>query len=98
MGVSSKPLPSNKRSWLSDSRQGLMWLAIKCSGRSTWLLVLHLAGSAQINEFHQGLNGPVSQDRLPPATEWPALLQAAGLQLLVGDDQPGLFLLVAKRA
>lgn len=69
--------------------------ALRPAGR---LLVLHLAGSAQINEFHQGLNGPVSQDRLPPATEWPALLQAAGLQLLVGDDQPGLFLLVAKRA
>ena len=69
--------------------------ALRPGGR---LLVLHLAGSAQINTFHQGLDGPVCQDRLPPATTWPVLLQTAGLQLLGCDDQPDLFLLVAKCA
>ena len=66
--------------------------ALRPDGR---LLVLHLAGSTQINEFHRGLAGPVCRDRLPASAEWPALLQATGLRRLASVDQPDLFLMEA---
>lgn len=60
------------------------------------LAILHLAGSAQINAFHASLSGPVCQDRLPAATEWPALLRAAEMELARFTDREDLFLLQAR--
>jgi demethylmenaquinone methyltransferase/2-methoxy-6-polyprenyl-1,4-benzoquinol methylase len=67
-------------------------LSLKPDGR---LLVVHLAGSAQINEFHGGLDGPVCHDHLPPAADWLSLLQPVGLKLQQAIDQPDLFLIEA---
>lgn len=61
------------------------------------LIVLHLSGSAELNAFHASLSGPVNQDRLPPAPEWPGLLAATGWEALVLEDRPELFLLRARR-
>jgi len=68
---------------------------IKPGGR---LLVLHLAGSVPLNAFHQQVGGPVAQDRLPPAAEWPALLEPAGLRLVSAEDREDLFLVTAQVA
>jgi SAM-dependent methyltransferase len=62
------------------------------------LTILHLAGSAQINAFHAGLREPVCHDRLPGADAWPALLHAAGLELISLTDREDLFLLRARPA
>ncbi len=60
------------------------------------LLVLHLAGSTRLNEFHRQVGGPVGGDRLPPAEEWPALLEPAGLTVALAEDRDDLFLLRAR--
>jgi ubiquinone/menaquinone biosynthesis C-methylase UbiE len=69
--------------------------SLKPRGR---LLILHLAGSAQINTFHQNLNAPVCNDLLPSPDKWPELLKSAGLRLASLVDQPDLFFLKAVTA
>jgi demethylmenaquinone methyltransferase/2-methoxy-6-polyprenyl-1,4-benzoquinol methylase len=80
-----------------DSAAALRQIArlLKPGGR---LSVLHLAGSAPLNAFHQQVGGAVGHDRLPPAAEWPMLLEAAGLRLISAEDREDLFLLKARLA
>ena len=66
--------------------------SLKPDGR---LFILHLAGSAAINDFHQKLSAPVCRDLLPAPDKWPDLLEASGLRLSSLVDQPDLFLLKA---
>jgi len=60
------------------------------------LLVLHLAGSAQLNAFHRQVGGPVGHDHLPAAAAWPALLGPAGLTLVEAEDREDLFFVRAR--
>lgn len=62
------------------------------------LIILHLAGSAQINAFHQSLNGCVGHDLLPLPDQWQSLLQSAGLQLLSLEDVADRFILTARHS
>ncbi|MFP4107049.1 MAG: class I SAM-dependent DNA methyltransferase [Phycisphaerae bacterium] len=68
--------------------------ALKPAGR---LIVMHLAGSAHINGFHAGLEGPVNDDILPVGQAWEPLLNAAGLRLTSLVDREDLFFLDAVR-
>jgi len=65
---------------------------LKPTGR---LIVLHLAGSAQINAFHDQVGGAVAGDHLPTQSQWPSLLQGAGLRATETVDREGLFFLKA---
>ena len=61
--------------------------ALKAAGR---LIVMHMAGSDHINEFHAGVDGPVRGDRLPQGDQWDPLLSQASLrreQLVDREDQ-----------
>jgi len=68
--------------------------ALKPGGR---LLVMHFAGSTQINEFHAGVDGPVRDDLLPQGHDWHALLAQAGLKQVQLIDREDLFFLEAAR-
>ena len=68
--------------------------ALKPGGR---LLVMHFAGSKQINDFHAGVDGPVSVDVLPQGDDWHALLAQAGLKQVQLIDREDLFFLEAAR-
>ncbi|HOW68099.1 MAG TPA: class I SAM-dependent methyltransferase [Candidatus Paceibacterota bacterium] len=59
------------------------------------LLVMHLAGSAPLNAFHQKLGGAVGRDHLPPAAQWPELVCAASLSVVESVDREDLFLVRA---
>jgi len=59
------------------------------------LIVLHLMGCHQVNEFHARLSAPVCHDLLPMPDIWPQALVRAGLQLVSLTDEPHLFLLKA---
>ncbi|NUQ62938.1 MAG: methyltransferase domain-containing protein [Pirellulales bacterium] len=61
------------------------------------LVVLHFAGSQEINDLHRKLNDVVSGDYLPPPNEWENLLLAAELRLVELVDRRGLFYLRAVR-
>lgn len=67
--------------------------ALKPEGR---LVILHLAGSAQVNAFHREVGGAVGADQLPALAEWPVRLRGAGLDLVRCTDQPDLFLVEAE--
>ncbi|MCX7826392.1 MAG: methyltransferase domain-containing protein, partial [Verrucomicrobiae bacterium] len=67
---------------------------LKPEGR---LVVLHLQGSRQMNEFHRQVGGAVHADLLPPADRWPRLLSLGGLQLAGLEDRDDLFLLEARK-
>ena len=69
--------------------------SLKPRGR---LLVMHLAGSRQVNAMHSGFGGAVGQDHLPAAEDWPGLLGRAGFELVELIDREDLFLLHAGRA
>ena len=68
--------------------------ALRIGGR---LLVMHLAGSDQINAFHGQVGGVVGGDRLPERSAWQPLLADADLELQHCVDRDGLFLLAALR-
>jgi|SRR5208283_5712556 demethylmenaquinone methyltransferase/2-methoxy-6-polyprenyl-1,4-benzoquinol methylase len=59
------------------------------------LVILHLASSAELNEFHAQVSHPVCHDHMPEKNRWPGMLAACGLRLLSLTDEPGLFLLKA---
>ncbi len=67
--------------------------ALKPAGR---LVILHLAGSAQVNAFHREVGGAVGGDHLPAPAEWPVRLESAGLCLVRCTDHPDLFLVEAE--
>lgn len=66
--------------------------ALKPGGR---LIVMHLAGSSHINEFHANLDGAVGGDVLPVEEEWTPLLAQAGLKQTNLIDREDLFFLEA---
>lgn len=66
--------------------------SLKPSGR---LIVMHMAGSAQINNFHTNINGSVNNDILPQGNDWILLLSQAGLERIQLIDQEDLFFLEA---
>lgn len=68
--------------------------ALRPRGR---LMVMHLAGSAEINAFHDQVGGAVHGDHLPTRRGWDQLLAANGLEIQQFHDREGLFLLVAAR-
>jgi SAM-dependent methyltransferase len=68
--------------------------SLKPGGR---LLVLHFAGSRQVNAFHRQTGRAVASDRLPSPAAWRALLLTAGLRLVRLEDREGLLLLEARR-
>lgn len=69
--------------------------AMKSDGR---LIVMHLAGSEQINQFHSDVEGPVRGDILPQGDAWFGMLEQAGLRRAVLIDQEDLFFMEAGRS
>lgn len=66
--------------------------ALRPNGR---LLVLHLAGSTQLNAFHAQVGGAVGHDRLPSRSDWQQMLADAGLRICELIDREDLFFLAA---
>lgn len=62
------------------------------------LMVVHLSGSAPLNALHHKIGGAVGHDDLPPAADWPTLLEPAGLRVSSAEDREDLFLIKAMRA
>jgi len=77
-----------------DQREALRRLsrALKPDGR---LLILHLAGSARINEFHSTVDGPVRGDHLPQGGSWRSLMSQTNLRVNRLIDIDNLFFLEA---
>jgi len=103
LDICSEPVPArqfdrvlcfNAFPHFRDKPAALRHLAasLKPCGR---LIIVHLAGSAELNCFHQKVDGPVSHDLLPSADAWPGLLAPHRLRQLSFVDQPGLFLFQA---
>ncbi len=69
--------------------------ALRAPGR---LLVVHLAGSASINAFHDEVGGAVAGDHLPSRAEWETLLAAVDMEIREYHDREDLFLLAAGAA
>jgi SAM-dependent methyltransferase len=68
--------------------------ALRSSGR---LIVMHLAGSHEINVFHDQVGGAVHGDHLPSVDNWPTLLANVGLEMRKHVDRSDLFFLAAAR-
>ncbi len=66
--------------------------ALKPGGQ---VVILHLAGTAQVNAFHRQVGAAVAGDLLPAPEEWPARLEEAGFRMVRCMDQPDLFLVEA---
>lgn len=79
-----------------DRQAALRHLAgsLKPGGR---LVILHLAGSEQVNAFHREVGGVVGADQLPAPAAWPDLLAGAGLRLHTLEDRPDLLWVEAVR-
>lgn len=61
------------------------------------LSVGHLLGSAELNAFHASMTGPVAEDRLRPAREVGAILQALGASVLACEEEPAWYFLRVRR-
>ena len=62
------------------------------------LIVMHLAGSEQINAMHTGFGGAVGHDHLPAQAAWAEMLAQAGLRVDERIDRADLFFLRAVAA
>ena len=60
------------------------------------LLVLHTANHDALNAFHRGLQGPVSEDQLPPAVVLAAELVQAGFHTLTVEETQDLYWVEAR--
>jgi demethylmenaquinone methyltransferase/2-methoxy-6-polyprenyl-1,4-benzoquinol methylase len=69
--------------------------ALKPGGR---LIVMHLAGSVQINAFHDSVGGAVASDHLPDKNQWQSMLAETNLQLNECIDREDLFFLRADKS
>ncbi len=61
------------------------------------LIIMHLAGSAQINSFHDQVGGAVGGDHLPSRPHFQELLSSQGLAIDEYIDREDLFFLRALR-
>lgn len=61
------------------------------------LAVGHLMGSAVLNAFHASLQGPVNQDRLPPAASLAAILSGLGGLPRAAEEAPDWYFVAAER-
>lgn len=55
------------------------------------LLVLHNRSSADLNDFHASLDGPVNRDRLPPAPELASMMRKTGLRPIRVKEETRLY-------
>jgi ubiquinone/menaquinone biosynthesis C-methylase UbiE len=62
------------------------------------LAVGHWMSSEELNAFHAGLDGPVSQDRLPAVNELAAEIGRAGIEVVRAEEEPGWYFLLATKA
>jgi demethylmenaquinone methyltransferase/2-methoxy-6-polyprenyl-1,4-benzoquinol methylase len=71
-----------------------MYRILKPGGR---LLILHSSCSRELNDFHAGLDGVVSGDRLPRATELESMCRKSGFAACRIQEQPGFYWVEAER-
>jgi len=64
---------------------------------SGMIAILHLDGSARINDFHKGFGDPVMNDHLPDGAEMKSLLIEAGFVSLEAEDRKDLYLVSGKK-
>jgi len=62
------------------------------------LAVGHLMNSAELNQFHGNLHGPVAHDHLPPARELGNILSGLGGINVVAEEQQGWYFVRAEKA
>jgi demethylmenaquinone methyltransferase/2-methoxy-6-polyprenyl-1,4-benzoquinol methylase len=68
--------------------------ALKPGGR---LSAGHLMGSAELNAFHAGLEGPVKTDRLPTVAKLADLLSTAGLHVQIAEESANWYFVRAEK-
>ncbi len=61
------------------------------------LAVGHLMGSAQLNEFHAGVDGPVHGDRLPEPEALAATLRGMNAEVFCCEEDPGWYFVQARK-
>ena len=61
------------------------------------LSVGHLMGSAELNAFHAGVEGPVHCDHLPPVEKLASLLRLLHLRVQIAEERPDWYFLRAER-
>lgn len=61
------------------------------------LLILHEISREQVNAIHQRVQGPINNDRVPPADEMRSLLVTAGFEEIQVEDATDHYLAVAKK-
>lgn len=62
------------------------------------LAVGHLMASRELNAFHSTVDGPVREDRLPPAQELAQVLLRLGACSVHAEEAPGFYLVRAVKA
>ena len=61
------------------------------------LSVGHLQGSAEINAFHAGVEGPIQRDHLPPVERLASLLRLLRLHVQIAEERPDWYFLQAEK-
>ncbi len=71
-----------------------LWRVVRPGGI---LAVGHTMGSAELNALHQGLGGPVGNDRLPPGAELAAIFRGLGADSIEAVDEAERYFVRARR-
>ncbi len=79
---------------VSDKRKVIQeWYRVLASNGT--LLILHLMGSKELNQFHSAVGGVIAHDHLPAVSSFAETLQQDGYQIKLAIDQKDLYLIHA---
>ncbi len=62
------------------------------------LAIGHLMSSEELSAFHAQLEGPVSEDRLPPVPAMASLLEALGTEVECAEEAPGWYFVRCRKS
>ncbi|MGQ9546683.1 MAG: class I SAM-dependent methyltransferase [Dehalococcoidia bacterium] len=62
------------------------------------LVICHTMGRKMVNQLHQSIGGVIANDLLPDESELKELINSVGLKTTHFEDNPGRYLVIAKKS
>ncbi len=69
----------------------------RCLSKNGKLFIIHLMCHRQLNLMHSKIQGTVRHDKMLPKTKLQNILLSEGLSIIMAEENPGKYLIIAKK-